>query len=58
MNKVDQFDDPELLELVEMEARELLSHLNSGDDIPIVSGSALLLKDRDEDIGAKKMLSL
>jgi len=42
MNKADQVDDPELLELVEMEIRELLSEYEfPGDDIPIVSGSAL-----------------
>ncbi|MDR0931089.1 MAG: elongation factor Tu [Clostridiales bacterium] len=42
MNKVDQVDDPELLELVEMEIRELLSEYNfPGDDIPIIKGSAL-----------------
>ncbi|MBE7026499.1 MAG: elongation factor Tu [Ruminococcaceae bacterium] len=43
MNKADQVDDPELLELVEMEIRELLSEYEfPGDDIPIVSGSALV----------------
>ncbi|MDO4567761.1 MAG: elongation factor Tu [Clostridia bacterium] len=43
MNKTDQVDDPELLELVEMEVRELLSSYDfPGDDIPIVMGSALL----------------
>ncbi len=43
MNKTDQVDDPELLELVEMEIRELLSSYDfPGDDIPIVKGSALL----------------
>ena len=43
MNKVDQVDDPELLELVEMEIRELLNEYDfPGDDIPIVKGSALL----------------
>ena len=42
MNKADQVDDPELLELVEMEIRELLSEYDfPGDDIPIVTGSAL-----------------
>ena len=42
LNKVDQVDDPELLELVELEVRELLSSYEfPGDDIPIVSGSAL-----------------
>ncbi|MGF7163362.1 elongation factor Tu [Rhodoligotrophos appendicifer] len=49
LNKVDQVDDPELLELVEMEVRELLSKYDfPGDDIPIVQGSALAaLEDRD-----------
>ncbi|MGI6264412.1 MAG: elongation factor Tu, partial [Acutalibacteraceae bacterium] len=43
MNKVDQVDDPELLELVEMEIRELLSEYEfPGDDIPIIKGSALV----------------
>ena len=43
MNKTDQVDDPELLELVEMEIRELLNEYDfPGDDIPIVKGSALL----------------
>ena len=42
MNKVDQVDDEELLELVEMEVRELLTTYNfPGDDIPIIKGSAL-----------------
>ena len=42
MNKVDQVDDPELLDLVEMEVRELLSKYEfDGDNIPIVKGSAL-----------------
>ena len=52
LNKVDQVDDPELLELVEMEVRELLSKYEfPGDDIPIVSGSALAaLEDRDAEI--------
>ena len=43
MNKADQVDDPELLELVEMEIRELLSSYDfPGDDIPIIKGSALV----------------
>ena len=43
MNKVDQVDDPELLELVEMEIRELLNEYDfPGDDIPVVKGSALM----------------
>ncbi|MEA3409685.1 MAG: GTP-binding protein, partial [Candidatus Eisenbacteria bacterium] len=42
LNKVDQVDDPELLELVEMEVRELLDKYEfPGDDIPVISGSAL-----------------
>jgi len=51
MNKVDQVDDEELLELVEMEIRELLSAYEfPGDDIPIVKGSALAaLEDKDAD---------
>jgi len=53
LNKVDQVDDPELLELVEMEVRELLSSYEfPGDDIPIVKGSALAaVEDRDAPIG-------
>ena len=54
MNKVDQVDDPELLELVEMEIRELLSEYGfPGDDIPIIKGSALLaLESTSTDINA------
>ena len=53
LNKVDQVDDEELLELVEMEIRELLSEYEfPGDDIPIVKGSALAaLEGRDDAIG-------
>ncbi len=53
MNKVDQVDDPELLELVEMEIRELLTSYGfPGDDIPIVKGSALCaLEGREDPIG-------
>ncbi len=60
MNKVDQVDDDELLELVEMEIRELLSSYDyPGDDIPIVSGSALAaLEGRDEAIGTEKISEL
>jgi elongation factor Tu len=60
MNKVDQVDDPELLELVEMEIRELLSDYDfPGDDIPIVAGSALAaMEGRDEDIGENKIKEL
>ncbi|MDB4130430.1 elongation factor Tu, partial [Amylibacter sp.] len=60
MNKVDQVDDDELLELVEMEIRELLSAYDyPGDDIPIVAGSALAaLEDRDDNIGKEKIAEL
>ena len=60
MNKVDQVDDPELLELVELEIRELLSSYDfPGDDIPIVSRSALAaLEGRDDEIGKDKILEL
>ncbi|MEP2100860.1 MAG: elongation factor Tu [Parasphingorhabdus sp.] len=60
MNKVDQVDDEELLELVEMEIRELLSSYDfPGDDIPIVSGSALAaLEGRDDNIGKEKIMEL
>lgn len=60
MNKVDQVDDPELLELVEMEIRELLSSYDfPGDDIPIVSGSALAaMEGRDAEIGENKIKEL
>ena len=54
MNKVDQVDDPELLELVEMEIRELLSEYDfPGDDTPIIKGSALqVLESTSTDINA------
>jgi elongation factor Tu len=60
LNKVDMVDDAELLELVELEVRELLSSYNfPGDDIPIVAGSALAaVEGRDEAIGEKKILEL
>ncbi len=60
MNKVDQVDDPELLELVEMEIRELLSSYQfPGDDIPIIKGSALAaLEGRDKEIGEDSMRAL
>ena len=60
LNKVDQVDDEELLELVEMEVRELLSSYDfPGDDIPIVTGSALAaLEDRDDNIGKESILKL
>ena len=60
MNKVDQVDDEELLELVELEIRELLSSYDfPGDDIPIVKGSALAaLEDGDAAIGRDAILEL
>ena len=60
MNKVDQVDDAELLELVELEVRELLSSYDfDGDNIPIVMGSALAaLEGRDDNIGKEKILEL
>jgi elongation factor Tu len=60
LNKVDMVDDPELLELVEMEVRELLSSYQfPGDKIPIVRGSALAaLEDRDAEIGKQSVLKL
>ncbi|MDF3853491.1 elongation factor Tu, partial [Paracoccus sp. P2] len=60
LNKVDQVDDPELLELVEMEVRELLSSYDyPGDDIPIIKGSALAaLEGRDKEIGEDSIRAL
>src|SRR5512138_2792313 len=60
MNKVDQVDDEELLELVEMEVRELLSSYDfDGDNIPIVKGSALAaLEGRDPEIGENSIREL
>jgi elongation factor Tu len=60
MNKVDQVDDEEILELVELEVRELLSSYDfPGDDIPIVKGSALAaLEGRDDAIGKDSILAL
>ncbi|ANC90740.1 elongation factor Tu [Azospirillum humicireducens] len=60
MNKVDMVDDPELLELVELEVRELLSSYQfPGDDIPITKGSALCaLEDRSPEIGRDAVLAL
>jgi elongation factor Tu len=60
MNKVDQVDDEEILELVEMEIRELLSKYDfPGDDIPIIRGSALAaLEGRDDNIGKDSVLAL
>ncbi len=60
LNKVDQVDDAELLELVELEVRELLSSYEyPGDDTPIISGSALAaLEGRDDPIGKEKIQEL
>ncbi len=60
LNKADQVDDEELLELVEMEVRELLSSYDfPGDDIPIVTGSALkALEGDDSDIGVPSVIKL
>ena len=60
MNKVDQVDDEEILELVELEVRELLSSYDfPGDDIPIVKGSALAaLEGRDDNIGKDSINAL
>ncbi len=60
LNKVDMVDDPELLELVELEVRELLTKYEfPGDDIPIVKGSALAaLEGRDDAIGKQSVLDL
>jgi len=60
MNKVDLLDDPELLELVELEIRELLSKYEfPGDDIPIVKGSAKLALDGDKgELGRESILKL
>jgi elongation factor Tu len=60
MNKVDQVDDEELLDLVELEMRELLSSYDfPGDDIPMVRGSALAaLEDGDEAMGRQSVLEL
>ena len=60
LNKVDMVDDPELLELVEMEVRELLSSYQfPGDDIPIIQGSALCaLEDKQPELGEQAVLKL
>ena len=60
LNKVDQIDDPELVELVELEVRELLSQYEfPGDDIPIIHGSALKALEGDSgDTGAPAILKL
>jgi elongation factor Tu len=60
LNKVDQVDDPELLDLVELELRELLSSYEfPGDEIPIIRGSALAaLEGRDEETGKNSVVAL
>ena len=60
MNKVDQVDDPELLELVEMELRDLLSEYEfPGDDTPIIMGSALnALNDSNDEVANKCIVEL
>ena len=60
MNKVDMVDDPELLDLVELEVRELLkSYQFPGDDIPVVRGSALMaLEDKNPELGEQSVLKL
>src|SRR5512145_505694 len=60
MNKVDMVDDPELLDLVELEVRELLSSYDfPGDEIPVIRGSALAaMEGKDEAIGKASILKL
>jgi elongation factor Tu len=60
MNKVDMVDDPELLDLVELEVRELLSKYEfPGDDIPVVRGSALMaLEEKNPELGEQSILKL
>jgi elongation factor Tu len=60
MNKCDMVDDPELLDLVELEVRELLkSYQYPGDDIPVVRGSALMaLEDKNPELGEEAVLKL
>jgi elongation factor Tu len=60
INKVDTVSDPEMLELVDMEMRDLLSTYDfDGEHTPIIAGSALAaLEGRDEEIGAKKIEEL
>src|SRR5688500_563260 len=59
MNKCDMVDDPELLDLVELEVRELLSKYDfPGDDIPIVRGSALMaLEEKNPELGKQSILN-
>jgi elongation factor Tu len=60
MNKIDQMDDPELLELVELELREMLSEYGfDGDNVPIIQGSALkALESDNDDLGAEEYKSI
>ena len=60
LNKVDMVDDPELLDLVELELRELLTKYEfPGDDIPIIRGSGLAaMEDRDPELGENRILEL
>ncbi|MEE8274592.1 MAG: elongation factor Tu, partial [Alphaproteobacteria bacterium] len=60
LNKADMVDDPELLELVELEVRELLSAYDfPGDEIPVITGSALwALEGRDDELGRGSVLKL
>src|SRR5262249_309852 len=60
LNKVDMVDDPELLELVELEVRELLSKYNfPGDKIPIIKGSALMaLENNNQELGKSAILEM
>jgi elongation factor Tu len=60
LNKADMVDDPELLELVEMEVRELLSEYDfPGDDVPVIVGSALRALEGDEgELGEQSVLEL
>ncbi len=59
LNKADMVDDEELLELVEMEVRELLSEYNfPGDDIPVIKGSALKALENPTDAEASSILEL
>jgi elongation factor Tu len=57
INKIDTIDDPEMLELVEMEMRDLLTHYGfDGDNTPIIMGSALCaLEARNPEIGSQRL---
>jgi len=59
MNKVDMVDDPELLELVELEVRELFEVYFPGDKIPVIKGLGLMaLEDKDKKLGHDSILEL